>query len=205
MVSRAPPAIAAPSVLRLDWETLTWFASRQSKPPDLNACPTPSSLCRFMVQLINHNLLGFETQNKKPSWWFWGPNQQTRATDFEAQTGKPEATNFEDKPEETVSVILRSSHWQTVIVVLRQNHWQTIDLGFEAHSRNQRFSSSRAWCRPHTAPPDLSIAQPPSTRSVRPSSIICIRSPTPATILIAAHHATPATYTPRDKQMWFYK
>jgi hypothetical protein len=97
------------------------------------------------------------------------------------------------------------NRWETVPVVLRPNHWQTINLGFKAQPRNTRSSSPRAWCRPHTTLPDLSIARPLSTRSVRPSPVLCTRSPTPATILIAAHHAVPATCTPRDKQTWFSK
>jgi hypothetical protein len=48
----------------------------------------------FMAQPTNRNPLGFETQTKKPSWWFWGPNHQTRAAGFEAQTGKPSTTLF---------------------------------------------------------------------------------------------------------------
>jgi hypothetical protein len=46
---------------------------------------------------------------------------------------------------------------------------------------------------------DLSTARPPSTRPVRPSPVLCARSPTPAMVLISAHHAAPATCTPRDK------
>jgi hypothetical protein len=38
---------------------------------------------------------------------------------------------------------------------------------------------------------------------VRPSPVLCTRSPTPATILVAARHAAPATCTPRDKQTRF--
>jgi hypothetical protein len=38
---------------------------------------------------------------------------------------------------------------------------------------------------------------------VRSSPVLCTRSPTPATVLIAARHATPATCTPRDKQTRF--
>jgi hypothetical protein len=38
---------------------------------------------------------------------------------------------------------------------------------------------------------------------VQPSSVICTRSPTPATVLVAARHAAPATCTPRDKQPRF--
>jgi hypothetical protein len=35
---------------------------------------------------------------------------------------------------------------------------------------------------------------------VRPSPVLCTRSPTPATILIAARHVAPATYTPRENE-----
>jgi hypothetical protein len=94
---------------------------------------------------------------------------------------------------------------KTVRVVLRPNHSQTVDLGFEAQPRNTHSSSPRARCRPHTAPPDLLIARPPSTQPVRPSPVLCIRSPTPAIILITACHAALATYTPRDKQTLFFK
>jgi hypothetical protein len=86
---------------------------------------------------------------------------------------------------------------------LRPNHSQTIDLGFKAQPRNQRSSSPHAQYRPHTVPPDLSIAQPPSIRPMRPSPVLCTRSPTLAMILVAARHAAPATYTPRDKQRRF--
>jgi hypothetical protein len=115
----------------------------------------------------------------------------------------------------TVRVVLRPNHSQTVTtsfeakpvktvgVVLRPNYSQTVDLGFEAQPRNLCSSSLRTRCRPHTAPPDLSITRPLSTRPVRPSLVLCTRSPTPAMILIAAHHATPATCTPGDKQTQF--
>jgi hypothetical protein len=53
------------------------------------------------------------------------------------------------------------------------------------------------------APPDLSTARPPSTRPVQPPPILCSRSPTHTTVLIATHHAAPATCTPRDKQTRF--
>jgi hypothetical protein len=41
-----------------------------------------------VAQTTNRSLLGFEAQTKKPSRWFWGPNHQTGAADFEAQTEK---------------------------------------------------------------------------------------------------------------------
>jgi hypothetical protein len=38
---------------------------------------------------------------------------------------------------------------------------------------------------------------------VRPSTVLCTRSPTLATVLFAARHAAPATCTPRDKKTRF--
>jgi hypothetical protein len=94
---------------------------------------------------------------------------------------------------------------ETVPVVLRSNHWQTVDFGFDAQPRNSCSSSSRARCRPHTVSPDLSISQPPSIRPVRSSPVLYTRSPTHATIIDVARHATPASCTLRDKQTWFSK
>jgi hypothetical protein len=88
-------------------------------------------------------------------------------------------------------------------VVLRSNHSQTVDLSFKAQPRNLCSSSPRAQCKPHMAPPDLSIARPPSTRPVQPSPVLCTKYPTPATILVVVRHVAPATYTPRDKQTRF--
>jgi hypothetical protein len=164
----------------------------------------------FVVQSINRSPLDFEAQTKKPSRWFWGPNHQTKATSFDAQTRKPSTTlfwgstkkptaDFEAKPGETVATSFEAKLEKTVWVVLRPNHSQTVDLGFVAQPRNPPSSSPRARCRPHTAPPDLLIVRPPSTRPVRSSPILCTRSPTPATILITARHAAPTTCTPRDK------
>jgi hypothetical protein len=145
---------------------------------------------------------------------FWGPNQKTLHLDFEAQlinrrhrfwgqTRETVVTDFEVKPEKTVPMILRSNHWQTVIVVLRPNHSQTVDLGFEAQSRNSCSLSLRAQCRPHTASSDRLIVRPLSTRPVRPSLILCTRSPSTVTILITVCHAALATCTPWDKQTRF--
>jgi hypothetical protein len=157
-----------------------------------------------MTQPINRSLLGFETQIKKlsrsfdtqitklelpvlrakpgnPSHRFWG------------QTEKTVATGFEAKPEKTARVVLMS------------NHSQTVDLSFETQPRNLHSSSPRARCRPYTASPDILIVRPLSMWPVRPSAVLCTRSPTPATILAAARHAVPNTCTPRDKKTWFSK
>jgi hypothetical protein len=86
---------------------------------------------------------------------------------------------------------------------LRLNHWQIVDLSFEAQPRNPH-SSPRVWCRPHnvTRSLDRSVTEYPTC--AWPSPVLCIRPPTPTTILIATRHVAPVTYTPRDKQTWFF-
>jgi hypothetical protein len=127
--------------------------------------------------------------------------------DFEAQITKPELPVLRPKPRTLHHLgfeaqprnrppVLRPNQEKPSPPVLRPNQSQTVDLAFKAQPRNPHFSSPHTWCRPHTVPPDLSIARPPSTQPVRPSPVLCTRSPTPATILIAACHAAPATYTP---------
>jgi hypothetical protein len=192
------------------------------------AQPTNRSLLGFEAQTKkpsqwfwdpNHQTkaAGFEAQTRKPSTTlvFKAKLGETVATSFEAKLEKTVTAGFEVKPLETViagfeakpletiTIGFEAKPVKTVRVVLRPNHWQTVDLGFEAQLRNPCSSSPRVWCRPHTAPPDLSTAQPPSTRPVRPSSVLCTRSPTPATVLVAARHAAPATCIPLDKQTWF--
>jgi hypothetical protein len=194
MVPRAHP----PSRLCQSWgqtgkPKIWWLASSRSKPSDLDACPALSSLRRFCG-----------ATDKLRHAWFWGSNQETitvilrpkspnRSCRFWGPNQKTRATGFEVKPEKTVRVVLRS------------NHSQTIDLVFEAQSRNTYSSSPRARCRPHIASPDLPIIQSPSIRPMRPCPVLCTRSSTPATILGAVCHVTPATCTPRDKQTRFSK
>jgi hypothetical protein len=156
-----------------------------------------------------------KSENPPPP-WFWGSTKKlttdfevkpgdTIATSFEAKLKKTVAAGFQAKLLETITTGFESKSAKTIQVVLRPNHSQTVDLGFKAQPRNTRSSSPRARCRPHTAPPDLSIAQPPSTWPVRPSPVLCTRSPTPATFLVTARHAALATCTPWDKQTWFSK
>jgi hypothetical protein len=183
----------------------------------------------FEVQITKPELsvLRPKPGNPPPS-WFWGSTKkpttgfkaklrETVATSFEAKLEKTVAAGFEAKPLETVVTGFEAKAMKTVAtgfeakpvktvgVILRPNHSQTVDLVFEAQPRNPRSSSPRARCKPHTAPPDILTTRPPSTWPVRPSPVLCIRSPTPATFLVTARHATPATCTPRDKQTRFSK
>jgi hypothetical protein len=153
------------------------------------AKPAKTVAASFEAKLAKTVATGFEP---KPP--------ETVATGFDAKPAKTVATGFEAKPSETVATDFEAKPAKIVQVVLRPNHSQTVDLGFEAQSRNPRSSSSRARCRPHTAPPNLLIARPPSTRPMRPSPVLYTRSPTPATILVITRHPAPATCTPRDKQ-----
>jgi hypothetical protein len=106
MMPHAPSAIAPPPVLRQNWETLAQLASWWSKPPDVDMCSHTvfirSSVLRH--KLTNHLTRGFEAQTKKPPWWFCGPNHQTVAADFGAQTGIPTDLGFEAQPRNTCSL-----------------------------------------------------------------------------------------------------
>jgi hypothetical protein len=89
-MSHAPPIITHPPVLRQDWKILAWIAFKQSKLPDLDACPAPNHPpIDFVAQPTTHSLLSFEAQIKKSRRWFWDTNHQTGATGFESQTRKP--------------------------------------------------------------------------------------------------------------------
>jgi hypothetical protein len=92
------------------------------------------------------------------------------------------------------------------------NH-QTKAAGFEAHT-GKPSTTLVLRLNQETRAPSLQVpggdrtrrhptARPPSTRPVRPSTVLCTRSPTPVIVLIAARHAAPATCTPRDKQTRF--
>jgi hypothetical protein len=89
MMPRAPSVVVHPLVLRLDWEILVRLACRRSKPPNIDVGPTPSSSVDFVAQPINWSSLNFETQNKKLSRWFWGPNHKIGAPGFKARPRKP--------------------------------------------------------------------------------------------------------------------
>jgi hypothetical protein len=192
--------------------------------------PKPRNRCSdFEAQITKPELPVLRPKSGNPAPpWFWGSTKKSTtgfeakpgeivATSFEAKLEKTIATGFEAKPEKTVAASFEAKLLEiittgfeakptkTVRVVLRPNHSQTVDLGFKAQPRNPRSSSPHAQCRPHTVPPDLSIAWPSSTRHVRPSPVLCTWSPTPTTTLIAARHAAPATRTPQDKQTWFSK
>jgi hypothetical protein len=196
-----------------------WFWGSTKKPTtDFETKPGETVATSFEAKLEKTIDTSFEAKPEK-----------TITEGFDAKPPETVTTGFEAKPVKTVRVVLRPNHLQTVAagfkakpletivtgfeakpvktvwVVLRPNHSQTVDLGFEAQPRNTRSSSPRARCRPHTAPPDLSIAWPSSTRPVRPSPILCTRSHTPAMILVPALHAAPATCTPWDKQTRFFK
>jgi hypothetical protein len=231
MVPYAPAVVASSSVFRLDWKTLVRLAYTRSNALDLDTCPASTSLCRFCSATDKPKTAWFWGSNQetvtvvlrhKPGnrqSRFWGQTVRNRCSRLWGQTT---AADFETKLVEIVIAGFEAKPTETIPVVLRPNHWQTVAIGFEAQTdekpsewfwgqtthkppRNSRYSSPCAQCIPHTDPSDLSITQPPSTRPVRPSPIICTWSPTPVTMLVATRHAAHATCTPRDKQIWFSK
>jgi hypothetical protein len=115
-----------------NWETLARLASTQSKPFDLDACPTPSHpSISFETQPTNHCPLGFKARNQETVAIILGPNYQTIATDFEAQTkklkaisfeaksGETVATSFEAKPEKIVATGFEAKPEKTIPTILR--------------------------------------------------------------------------------------
>jgi hypothetical protein len=119
MVPHAPPTVAPPPVLRPEWETLVWLASRRSKPLDLDTRHPPS--VGFVAQPTNQSPLGFEAQTKKLSRWFWGPNHQTVATGFESHTGKPEPLVLRPNQEKPSPLVLRPNRRKSLPPILRPN------------------------------------------------------------------------------------
>jgi hypothetical protein len=116
-----------------NWETLAQLASTWSKPLDLNVCPMPSHPpVGFKVQPTNRSLFSFEAQTKKLSQQFWGTNHQIVATDFEAQTGKPEP------------LVLRLNLEKPSPPVLRPN-WRKPSP--PVLSPNRRKPSQWFWCQ----------------------------------------------------------
>jgi hypothetical protein len=163
----------------------------------------------------------------KPSRWFWGPNHKTRATGFEAQTGKPSTTLVLRLNQET-----HHQFWGQTWRNRRHQFWgqtkKTITTGFEAKPAKtvttgfEVKSTKTVWVvlRPnHSQTVDLGVeAQPrnPCSTSPRARCIphmtpldlsttrpLSTRPMRPSTVLIAARHAAPATCTPRDKHTWF--
>jgi hypothetical protein len=197
-----------PSVLLRNRQTEVCLVLRpkpRNHHSDFEAQITKPELSVLRPKLGNPSPPWFWVSTKKPTVKFEAKPGETVAAGFEAKLLETVGTSFEAKVEKTVATCFEAKLAKTVRVVLRPNYSQIVDLGFKAQPRNSRSSSSRARCRPHTVSPDLSIVRPPSTRPVRPSLILCTRSPTPTMILVATRHATPATCTSRDKQTRFFK
>jgi hypothetical protein len=100
-----------------------------------------------------------------PPLWFCGSIKKP-TTGFEVKSGETVATSFEAKLEKTVATGFEAKPLETVVTGFEAKLTKTVALGFKAQPRNPRSYSPRARCTPHTAPPDLSTARPPSTRPV---------------------------------------
>jgi hypothetical protein len=134
-MSRAPPVVAPPLVLRPDWKTLAWLTLRWSKPPNLDACPAPNhSPVGFVTQPIKRNLLNFEAQTKKPSQWFWGLNYQIKAAGFDDQTEKPSTLVLRVNQEIHAPHLLvhGTDHTRYHLTSRSSDHWVP-DLCFNIH------------------------------------------------------------------------
>jgi hypothetical protein len=88
MMPRAPPIVAPPPVLRPIQQTLAWLASRWSKPPDLDLCPT-----------LHHPPLSVLWCNRQTvACLVLRPRPRNCHSDFEVQITKPELLVLRPKP-----------------------------------------------------------------------------------------------------------
>jgi hypothetical protein len=198
-----------------NWENLAWLAWWWSKPQDVDACPHTVFIHSSVLRHKLTNLLpfGFEAQNKNPSWWFWGPNHQTIDLGFNAQIKKP-SRRFYGTNHQTTTAGFEAQTGKPERVVLRPNHmnqsYQFWDQTRRNHRpwfwglTNSRSSSPCAWCRPHTVHPTYRSSGHRVPDCTWPFLVLCTKSPIPVSILVTACHATPVTYTSRDKQTCFY-
>jgi hypothetical protein len=192
--------------------TVLWH-NRQTEAPLSFEAQTKKLCSDFETHITKPELpvLSPKPGNPPPP-WFWGSTkklatdfeakpgetvatsfeiklEKTVVTDFEAKQEKAVAAGFEAKPLEIVAISFEVKPAKTVRVILRLNHSQTIDLSFEPQPRNSRSSSPRARCRSHTTSLDRPATEYPTCVTI---PVFCIRSPTPATVLVAARHAASA-------------
>jgi hypothetical protein len=168
--------------------------------------PPPPWFCGSTKKLTT----GFEAKpGETVTTTFDAKLEKTVTTSFEAKLLETVAIGFEAKPLETVATGFEVKPTKTVRVVLRPNHSQTVDLGFKAQPRNPRSLSPHAQCRPHTAPLDLSITQPPSTDlcdhpwSSAPVLLLMPWSSSPRATphLPPAHHETSKCDSPNETKI----
>jgi hypothetical protein len=210
MMSCAPPVVAPPLVVRSDCENLARLASRWSKPSDLDTCPTSSFLHQFCGATDKLKPAWFWGPNKEivtvilrlkssnHSCQFWGPNRETVTLGFDAKSRKL------SPPGETVPPVLMSNRekpsdwfWGQITHKPSPWFWGSIKksvLLISMCTVQTAHSVTRPLNHPTTEYPIYAIIP-----------VLCTRSPTRTTILVATCHAAPATCTLWDKQMWFSK
>jgi hypothetical protein len=177
--------------------------------------------------------VSFEAQTRKPPPpWFWGSTkksttgfenksgetvttsfevklEKTVATSFEAKLEKTIAAGFEAKPLETIATGFKAKPVKTVVAGFEVKPLETADLGFKAQPKNLHSSSPRAQCRPHMAPPDLSIPGhrvPDLSDHPRSSALDLLLLPWSSSLhvmphLPPAHHETSKHDSPNETKV----
>jgi hypothetical protein len=130
------------------------------------------------------------TEKPKPA-WFWGPNQGTVPVIL-----RPKSANH--------SCWFWGPNWET----WSQQFWSQTRRNHQAWFWGQTKKPTLlvSLCTMQTAhsitwPLDRLVTEYPTC--AWPPPVLCTRSPTPATILVVAHHVTPVTCTSRGKQRSF--
>jgi hypothetical protein len=140
-----------------------------------------NSNCRFWRQTERNHRHWFWGQiGRNRCHQFWGQTETNHCHQFWGQTERNRPSGFEVKPLINRRTLFWGSTKKPALIVFM--------------------------CKVQTAHgvTDLLIVRPLNTRFVRPSRVLYTRSPIPATILVAAHHAALAICTLQDKQTQFF-
>jgi hypothetical protein len=147
---------------------------------------------------------------------FWCPNRETQATDFEVKVEKIVTNGYKTKPEKTITTGFEIKP-EKIIPVVEAKPPINLPTGFEVKLLTNRWPWFWGSTKKHVLLVSTYTVQTANnaTRLLdRPITEYLTR----ATILSPLHqvsyschdphrscHAAPATCTPRDKQMRFYK
>jgi hypothetical protein len=161
--------------------SFTNFEAKLGNPSLTCFVTKQATRCRHVSSHRLHALISFEAQtDKSPCNCFWGPNQETIVLIF-----RPKSPNGQPW--------FWGPNQETVATGFEAKSGETIDHGFDAKLRNLCSSSPCAWCRPHkfTRYLDRLAIEYPTYAWLSP--VLYTKSPSPALILVAAHHAAPVT------------
>jgi hypothetical protein len=193
-----------------------WFWGSTKKPTAGFEAKTGETIATsFEAKLEKTVTIGFEVKPEITVTGFEAKPLETVVTGFEAKLPETIATGFKTKPVKTVWVVWGQTTHKPLPSVLRPRPMRNRPSGFEVKPLTNHWpwfwgSTKKSaliisTCMVQTAHGATWLFERPTIEypTCVTIPILSIRSPTPATILVAARHVAPATCTPRDKQTRF--